>query len=74
MITLNLVWGILAVQIVLVRSKSFWSGPNRVQVQIRLLWTNFYNLDLSKMIWTHPKQWVLEQNDLDPYKDTCYFF
>ena len=44
-------------QIVLVGSKLFWSGPNHFgQVQIRLLWTNFYNLDPTKMIWTRPKR------------------
>ena len=38
------------VQIVLVRSKLFWSGPNHFgEVQIRLFWTNFFNLDLFKM-------------------------
>ena len=32
-------------------TKSFWLGPSHFgQVQIRLLWTNFYNLDLSKII------------------------
>jgi hypothetical protein len=41
------------VQIVLVKCKLFWSDPNRFgQVQIRLFWNNFYNLLLSKMIWT----------------------
>ena len=44
------------IQIVLVGSKSFWSGPNHFgQVQIRFLLTNFYNLDLVKMICTQPK-------------------
>ena len=46
------------VQIVLVGSKSFSSCLNHFcQVQIRLFWTNFYNLGLSKMIWTWPK-WI----------------
>ena len=45
------------VQIDLVMSKSFWSGT------IRLFWTIFYNLDLSKMIWTQPKQIGPVQND-----------
>ena len=50
---LSLVLLYVRVQIVLVGSKSFWSGPNNFgHVQIRLFWTNFYNLDLSKMIWT----------------------
>ena len=54
------------VQVVLVGYKLFWSGPNCFgqvsgpshfgQVQIKLFWTNFYNLDLSKMIWTQPKR------------------
>ena len=44
------------IQIVLVRSKLFWSGPNHFgQVQIRLSWTNLYNLDPTK-------------NELDPTK------
>ena len=31
-------------------------SPNHFgQVQIRLFWTNFYNLDLSKMVGTRPK-------------------
>ena len=54
------------VQVVLVGYKLFWSGPNCFgqvsgpshfgQVQIKLFWTSFYNLDLSKMIWTQPKR------------------
>ena len=48
-------------QILLVRFKSFWLDLN--QVQIRLFWTNFYNLDLSKMIWTQPKQIGPVQNN-----------
>jgi hypothetical protein len=52
------------VQIVLVGSKSFWLGPNHFgQVQIIAFWSNFYNLDLSKMIWTKPKQIGSVQND-----------
>ena len=44
------------IQIALDGYKLFWSGPNRFgQVQITLLWTNFYNFDLTKMIWTRPK-------------------
>ena len=51
-------------QIVLVGSNPFWSGPNHFgQVQIRLFWTNFYSLDLSKMIWNWPKQIGPGQND-----------
>ena len=45
-------------------SKLFWSGPNHFgQVQIRLFWTNFYNLDLSKMIWIQPKRIGSSQKD-----------
>ena len=33
------------------------------QIQIRLFLTIFYNLDLSKMIWTQPKQIGLVQNN-----------
>ena len=52
------------VPIILVGSKLFWCGPNFFgQGQIRLFWTNFYNLDLSKMIWTRPKQIAPLQND-----------
>ena len=53
------------IQIVLDGYKLFWSEPNRFgsgpnsfgQVQIRFFWTNFFNLDLSNMIWTQPK-WI----------------
>ena len=56
-------------QIVLVESKLFWSGPNHFgQVQIRLLCTNFYNLDPTKMIWTRPNQIGPDQNKLDSTK------
>ena len=52
------------VQIVFVVPKSLWLGPNHFgQVQIRLFWTNFYNLDLSKMIWIRPKRIEPTQND-----------
>ena len=35
--------------------KLFWLGPNDFYlVQMTLFWTNFYNLDLSKLIWTRP--------------------
>ena len=59
-----------------VKYKQFWSGTNNFgHVQIRLLWTNFYNLDLSKMIWTQPKciepvqkQLVVNINNLDQSK------
>ena len=47
----------------MVGSKSF------DQVQIKLFWTNFYDLDLSQMISTCPKQkLVLDQNDLNSPK------
>ena len=46
----------LTFKIVLVGSILLWSGPYHFgQVQIRLFWTNFYNLDLSKMVGTRPK-------------------
>ena len=52
------------VQIVLVGSKPVWLVPSHFgRVQIRFLFTNFYNLDLSKMIWTWPKQIGHVQND-----------
>ena len=52
-------------QINLVGSKLFWSGPNHFgQVHIRLFWTVFfYGVDLSKMIWTRPKRIGPVQND-----------
>ena len=47
----------------MVGSKSF------DQVQIKLFWINFYDLDLSQMISTCPKQkLVLDQNDLNSPK------
>ena len=51
--------------IILVRSKSFWLGPKHFgQGHIRLFWAIlFFNLDLSKMIYTRPKQIVLFKND-----------
>ena len=51
-------------QIVLVESILFRSGPNHFcHVQVRLLQTNFYNLDLIKMIWTRPKRIGPNLND-----------
>ena len=48
------------------RSKLYLSGPNHFgQVQIRFLWTNFYDLVPTKIIWTRPKRIGLDQNDLD---------
>ena len=62
------------VPILLDVSNLFWLGPNLFgRVQIKLFYANFYNFDLSKMIWTRPKQigpiqwFVVEQNDLNPY-------
>ena len=52
------------VQIILDGYKLFWLGLNHFgQVQIRFLLTNFYDLDLSKMIWTQSKQIGHVQND-----------
>ena len=51
--------------------KLFWSGPNHFgHVQVNLLWTKSYIIDLSKMIWTntnwtHQEQLVFDQNYLD---------
>ena len=51
-------------QIVLDNYNLFLSGLNHFgQVQIRLFWTNFYNLDLSKMIWIRPKRIEPAKND-----------
>ena len=45
----------------------FWTGTNHFgQAQITFFWTSFYNLDLSKMIWTCPKQIGLVQNCFGP--------
>ena len=49
-------------QIVLVGSKSFWSGPNLL-VRFKL-----YFSGLIFIIWTCPKRLVLNQNDLDSPK------
>ena len=54
------------VQIVLVWSNSFWSGPNHFgQVQIIKISPEKYNFNLTKMIWTRPKQFGPIQNNLD---------
>ena len=38
-------------------------SPNHFgQVKIRLLWTTFYNLDQTKMNWTHPKRLIVNKN------------
>ena len=65
------------VQIILEGPKLFWSGPNHFgHFQIRLFWTKFYNVCLSKMIWTRPKQiepvkknWYSTKIILNPEKD-----
>ena len=45
-------------------SKSFWLGLNHFgRVHIRLFWTSFYDVDLSKMISTWPKQIGPVQNN-----------
>ena len=57
------------VQIILVGFRSFWSSPNHfVQVQIRLLWISFYDLEMTKTNWTCPKGLVVKHNDLDDTK------
>ena len=38
------------------------------QDKIKLFWNIFYNLDLSKMVWTRPKLIEPAQNDLYPSK------
>ena len=49
--------------------KWFWTvqivlfGSKSGQAQIILPWTNFYNLDLSKLIWTRPKRIRFVQNN-----------
>ena len=45
------------VQFVLVRSKSFWTGPNHKNPEKS-------NMNLTKMIWTRPKQFGYDQNNL----------
>ena len=48
-----------------------------VRFKIRLFWTNSYNLDLSKMTWTRPKQigpvqndcYLLDQNHFGPIEE-----
>ena len=64
------------VQIVLDGYKLFWSGPIRFgqaqiildrfgQVQIIKISPEKSNLNLTKMIWTRPKQFLHVQNNLD---------
>ena len=52
------------VQIDIGQSEMLLLGPNCFgQVQIILFWSNFYNLDLSKIIWIRPQQIEPIQND-----------
>ena len=54
------------VPIILDGSDLFWSGPNHFrQVQIIKLCPAKSNLNMTKMIWTWPKQFVFFQNNLD---------
>ena len=51
--------------IVLDGSNSFWSGPNYFgQVQIIKISPEKSNLNLTKRIWTRPKQLGPDQNNL----------
>ena len=53
------------VQIVMDGSNLFWSGPNHFgQVQIIKISPEKSNLNLTKMIWTRPKQFAPDQNNL----------
>jgi hypothetical protein len=57
------------VQIVLVRSKSFWLVPNHFgRVQIILVRFKLYFYLLFFIIWTCPKWFEPDQNDLNPTK------
>ena len=57
------------VPIVLDASNSFWLGLNHLgQVQIIKISSEKLNLNLTKMIWTQPKQFVPVQNNLYPSK------
>ena len=49
-------------QFVLARSKSFWTG------------LNYKNLSLTKMIWTHPKQFGRSKIILNLWKNKSYLF
>ena len=49
------------------KSNSFWSGPNNFgQVQIIKISPEKYNLNLTKMIWSLPKQFGPYQNNFRP--------
>ena len=50
-------------------SNLFWSGANHFgQVQILKISQDIFNLNLTKMIWTQPKQSGPDQNNLYPSK------
>ena len=52
------------VRIVLDGSNSFWSGPNHFgQVQTIKISPEKSNMNLTKMIWTRPKQFGHDQNN-----------
>ena len=54
------------VTIILDGTNLFWSGTNHFgQVQTKKFSSEKSNLNLTKMIWTRPKQFVLVQNNLD---------
>ena len=54
------------VPMVLNRSNLFWSDPNHFdQFQIIKISPEKSNLNLTKMIWTQPKQVGPDQNNLD---------
>jgi hypothetical protein len=60
---------ILDHQIILVESKTFWSSPNYFgKVQIIKSSPEKFNLNLTKMIWTQPKRFGPDQNNLDSPK------
>ena len=57
------------VPIVLDRSNSFWLGPNHFrQAQIIEISSEKSNLNLTKMIWTRPKRYGPDLNNLYPSK------
>ena len=69
------------IQIVLVIPKSFWSDLNHFgQVQIRLFWTNFYDLDPTKKIgpvqnnWYSTKMIWTVQNHFGSIGGIAHFF
>ena len=57
------------VPIILGRSNLFWLGPNHFgQAEIIKISPEKSNMNLTKMIWTRPKQFALNQNNLYPSK------